>query len=69
MASIDEMHATSVSGDLAMVKQKIIAQLLRMKREEVPEAVSKKLPGVVMPREAVEKKREQLRKMDEQTRD
>jgi hypothetical protein len=46
-----------------------IAELLRMKREDVPEAVSKKLPAVIMPREAVEKKREQLRKLDEQTRD
>lgn len=46
-----------------------MAELLRMKRAEVPEAVSKKLPGVIMPRKAVEMKREQLRKIDEQTKE
>lgn len=46
-----------------------MAELLRMKRGEVPEAVSKKLPEVIMPRKAVEMKREQLRKIDEQTKE
>jgi hypothetical protein len=46
-----------------------MAELLRMKREEVPEAVSKKLPEMIMPRKAVEMKREQLRKIDEQMKE
>jgi hypothetical protein len=46
-----------------------MAKMLRMKKEEVPEEVSKALPEAVMPRKAVEKKRAQLKQLDEETKD
>ena len=46
-----------------------LAALLRAKREDVPEEVSKVLPPGVMPRKAVEQKRARLKQLDEETKE
>jgi hypothetical protein len=66
--TLDEKHAASVSGDIGMLKQFIMAKILRMKQGGAEE-ISKTLPSPVMPREAVEQKRAQYAKIDTQTRD
>ena len=58
--------------ELKLAGQKIMAEMLRAKdwaAKSGAEEVSKKIPAPVMPREAVEKKRQQLRDLDAQTKD
>ena len=66
--TLDQKHYESVSGDIGMLKQFIMAKILRMKQNGAEE-ISKTVPSPVMPREAVEKKRAQLGALDTQTRD
>ena len=46
-----------------------IANLLRAKRQDVPEEASKVLPEVVMPRKAIEQKRARLQRLEEETKE
>lgn len=60
-----------------MTLQEAIAKLMRSKKSEEKqeaakegaEEISKRLPAAVMPREAVEKKRKQLKDLDEATKE
>lgn len=53
--------------EISMMRK--IANLLRAKRQDVPEEASKVLPEPVMPRKAVEQKRARLQRLDEETKE